>query len=75
MYQYLLSEDFRFAPELLGYVYEETPDRVIGFLCQAIRGGHPLAADHDKCMDALERLHAKGIYHGDINKFNILIRP
>lgn len=75
MYQYLLGENLPFGPELLGYVYEETPNRVIGFLCQAIRGRHPLVADYDICMNALERLHAKGIHHGDINKFNILITP
>lgn len=61
MYQYLHGENLPFAPELLGFVYEESPDRVIGFLCQAIHGRHPSATDHKKCMDALERLHAKGV--------------
>lgn len=75
MYQYLLGENSPLVPELLGYVYEETPDRVIGFLCQAISGRHPFLADYDNCMNALERIHAKGIYHGDINKYNILITP
>lgn len=27
-------------------------------------------ADHSRCMDALEELHAKGIHHGILNKFN-----
>lgn len=75
MYHYLLGENLAFGPELLGYVYEETPDCVIGFLCQAINGRHPLDADYDLCMNALKNLHAKGIHHGDINKFNILITP
>jgi hypothetical protein len=75
LYQYLLCENLPFGPELLGYVYEETPDRVIGFLCQAIRGRHPLVADYDICMNALEGFHAKGIHHGDVNRFNILITP
>lgn len=32
-------------------------------------------ADHSRCMDALGELHAKGIHHGILNKFNILITP
>ena len=75
MYQYLLGENLPFGPELLGYVYEETPDRVIGFLCQAIRGRNPLVSDYDICTNALEGLHAKGIHYGDVNRFNILITP
>ncbi|KAF2770078.1 hypothetical protein EJ03DRAFT_79526 [Teratosphaeria nubilosa] len=75
MYQYLLGEEFPMAPELLGYVYEETADRIIGFLCEGVKGRHPLAGDLNSCINALERLHAKGVYHGDINKYNMLITP
>lgn len=32
-------------------------------------------ADHSRCMDALGELHAKGIHHGILNKFSILITP
>lgn len=32
-------------------------------------------ADHSRCMDALGEFHAKGIHHGNLNKFNILITP
>jgi hypothetical protein len=75
MYHYLLTENSPLVPKLLGYVYEETPDRIIGFLCQAIPGRHPRAADYDRCLDALKRIHAKGVIHGDINRYNILITP
>ena len=40
-------------PRLLGYVYEEHPDRVIGFLCEAIEGKHPGPAHRPKCCEAL----------------------
>lgn len=70
-----LSDNSPLVPKFLGYVYEETPDRVIGFLCQAISGRHPSLADYDNCMSALEKIHAKGIHHGDINRYNILITP
>lgn len=50
MYQHLLRENPPCAPKLLGYVYEETSDRVVGLLCQAIEGRHPVAADHGACL-------------------------
>lgn len=75
MYQYMLHEHLSYAPRLLGYVYEESPDRVTGFFFQAIRGRHALVADYDMVLDALHRLHENGIHHGDVNKYNILITP
>jgi hypothetical protein len=75
MYHHLSIANSPLVPELLGYVYEEIPDRIIGFLCQAIPGRHPLAADYDTCLDALKQIHATGVIHGDINKYNILITP
>jgi hypothetical protein len=65
---------FRHAPKFLGYVYEETKDRVTGFLMEALSGHHPNIKDLEICQDAMTKLHALGIVHRDLNKFNIVIQ-
>ncbi|KAJ6784333.1 hypothetical protein PWT90_09956 [Aphanocladium album] len=62
------------APEFVGYVYEETPDRVVGFITEQVIGRYPNdASDFAACLVALRGLHEKGIVHGDLNKHNIII--
>lgn len=61
------------APKLLGFVYEETPDRIVGLVMEAIEGRRPTPVDFEMCSDALEELHRLGIIHGDINNHNIII--
>jgi hypothetical protein len=61
------------APKLLGYVYEEPHDRVVGFLFEKISGRRPGIADLELCENALRELHKLGIIHGDLNRDNIFI--
>ncbi|KAF1993738.1 hypothetical protein P154DRAFT_502962 [Amniculicola lignicola CBS 123094] len=70
---YSTLNEFSFAPNLLGYVYEETEDRVIGFLIEALNGRHPNVEDLEICRHAMLELHSRGVVHGDLNKFNIVI--
>ncbi|TWU74618.1 hypothetical protein ED733_001826 [Metarhizium rileyi] len=61
------------CPNLVGYVYEESPDRVVGFLMEEIVGYHPTIDDLAPCEAALRKLHNMGIAHGDPHKYNIII--
>lgn len=61
------------APKMLGYVYEETQDRVVGFLFEKISGYRPGIADLGLCQVALRELHGLNIIHGDINRDNIFV--
>ncbi|KAF1955684.1 hypothetical protein CC80DRAFT_593898 [Byssothecium circinans] len=70
---YGILDKFLFAPAFLGYVYEETEDQVVGFLMEALNGRHPRAEDLERCQDAMLQLHARGVVHGDLNKYNIII--
>lgn len=73
-YGVLERHGFTHAPKFLGYVYEGTKDRIIGFLMEALRGHHPNIKDLDTCQDAMTKLHAIGIVHRDLNKFNIVLQ-
>ena len=73
-YGVLEKHGFRHAPKFLGYVYEETIDRVTGFLMEALNGHHPGIKDLGVCQDAVLRLHALGIVHRDLNRFNIVLQ-
>lgn len=73
-YGILEQHGFKHAPRFLGYVYEETEDRVVGFLMEVLGGYHPSANDLEVCRSAMKNLHALGIVHRDLNKFNILLR-
>ena len=61
------------GPEFLGHVAEH--GRVMGWIMEDLgdaRTAEP--ADLEACQADLARLHALGIKHGDINRFNFLIR-
>ncbi|KAK7420321.1 hypothetical protein QQZ08_010454 [Neonectria magnoliae] len=61
------------GPEFLGHIHED--GRVIGFLLEEIPGVRPAEpGDLAACQRSLERLHALGIKHCDINRHNFLIR-
>ena len=60
------------GPTFLAHVTEA--GRVIGFLIEHIPGRIAETEDLHKCRSVLERLHALGIKHGDINKHNFLIK-
>ncbi|KAK5264343.1 hypothetical protein LTR96_010360 [Exophiala xenobiotica] len=71
---YTLAErKSQLGPELLGYAFEGSRDRVIGFLTKAIPGRPAHISDLEDCKEALGELHASGLLHGDLVKDNILI--
>ncbi|KAK2845243.1 hypothetical protein FQN49_005912 [Arthroderma sp. PD_2] len=70
-YQWIEGHDI--GPRFLGHLTED--GRVIGFIVERITGGrHAGPQDLELCQRALSRLHALGIRHGDINRFNFLIQ-
>lgn len=70
---YHILDGFPLIPTFMGYVYEETRDRVVGFLIEALEGRHPSAKDYEICQSGMFELHKRGVVHGDLNKYNILI--
>ncbi|RDW79335.1 uncharacterized protein DSM5745_06187 [Aspergillus mulundensis] len=73
VYSTLTSNAFPLAPKFIGFAYEETKDRVVGFLMEDISGHHPDIHDLKDCMETVHRLHTFGIVHGDLNRHNFLI--
>ncbi|AEO64115.1 8f74d80c-9d20-4583-b429-502a4e2bdbf8 [Thermothielavioides terrestris] len=73
-YHALALADTGLAPKLLGYVFEETPDRVVGFLVESLEGRAAGVGDLESCREALHKLH-RVLLHGDLCKYNIIITP
>lgn len=76
IYHVLTQRRSTACPRFLGYAYEGTTNRMVGFLCEDITGHHPRPGDINDlkiCDNALNQLHAMGITHGDINRSNIII--
>ncbi|KAJ5958441.1 uncharacterized protein N7479_005591 [Penicillium vulpinum] len=70
---YQLIEGYNIGPRFLGHLTEN--GRVIGFVIERITNArHAGPQDLDICQQSLTRLHALGIKHGDVNRFNFLIR-
>ncbi|PYH90238.1 hypothetical protein BO71DRAFT_402374 [Aspergillus ellipticus CBS 707.79] len=67
------GKDLNLAPKILGYVYEETPDRVMGVILEEVVGYRPGIEDLEVCREGLQRLHDLDIVHGDINRDNMFI--
>ncbi|KAI9810376.1 MAG: hypothetical protein M1832_001357 [Thelocarpon impressellum] len=60
------------APAFLGHVVEG--GRVIGLLLEHIAGGRAAGpADLEECRAALQRVHARGLLHGDVNRYNFVV--
>lgn len=72
-YRHLATRQSALAPKMLGYVYEDTKDRVIGVLIEEITGRFPTLDDLEACREALSSLHTDGIVHGDGNQYNIIM--
>lgn len=62
----------RLAPKFVGYVFEESPDRVVGFLAESVEGRAAGLADLEACSRALGELH-RFLIHGDLCRYNIII--
>lgn len=61
------------GPQFLGHLTEN--GRVIGLIMERITNArHAGTQDIQACGDVLSRLHGLGVRHGDINRFNFLIR-
>ncbi|RAK88819.1 alpha-galactosidase A [Aspergillus costaricaensis CBS 115574] len=60
------------APRFLGHVHEH--GRVIGFILEKIEGREAGIEDLVGCQAVLKRLHGIGIVHGDVNRYNFVVR-
>ncbi|KAJ5462998.1 hypothetical protein N7475_007942 [Penicillium sp. IBT 31633x] len=70
---YQLIEGSGIGPRFLGHLTED--GRVIGFLMECITNArHAGPQDLEICQRTLSRLHALGLKHGDVNRFNFLVR-
>lgn len=70
-YEWIEGQDI--GPKFLGHVTEA--GRVMGWIIEDLgeaRTAEP--ADLTVCQEVLGRLHGLGIKHGDINRFNFLVR-
>ncbi|KAH0369217.1 hypothetical protein KCU65_g3418, partial [Aureobasidium melanogenum] len=70
-YEWIKDTDI--GPTFLAHLTEE--GRTIGFVMEHIAYAHHAEPEEMfSCQEALERLHKLGIQHGNVNKYNILIR-
>jgi hypothetical protein len=60
------------APNFLGHLTEN--GRVMGLLLEKVNGRFASPDDRSKCEEAIRRLHGMGLIHGDINRYNFLIK-
>lgn len=68
---YSWIEGHGIGPKFLGHLTEE--GRVIGFVLQNLHERHACIDDIVSCTRIVERLHALGILHGDLNRHNFLV--
>jgi serine/threonine protein kinase len=73
IYSTLTSTGFPLAPKFIGFVYEETEARIVGFLMEEIFGETADIHNLKDCVETVRLLHAFGIVHGDLNKYNLLM--
>lgn len=57
-------------PEVYGYVFEERPNRVIGFVMEYLEGPHAGPEDFSDCRSILTLVHQCGYLLGDLNRHN-----
>ncbi|RAK82277.1 uncharacterized protein BO72DRAFT_443720 [Aspergillus fijiensis CBS 313.89] len=73
IYSELSESGFPLAPRFIGYAYEDTRERTIGFLMEDIPGYPPDIRNLEECTRTIRLLHAFGFIHGDTNRYNFLI--
>ena len=59
------------APKFFAHLTEQ--GRIIGFLLEKVEGEFASISDLSKCQDALKRLHAMGMLHGDPTRYNFVV--
>ncbi|KAG6012531.1 hypothetical protein E4U54_007487 [Claviceps lovelessii] len=69
-YEWIEGKDI--GPKFLGHVTEA--GRVMGWVMEDLGGETAKPGDLAACQEVLGRLHALGIKHGDINRFNFLVQ-
>lgn len=69
---YRILENTGIAPRFLGHIHEH--GRVMGFVLEKVEGRPATIEDLSRCESVLQRLHDHGIVHGDINKYNFIVR-
>jgi predicted Ser/Thr protein kinase len=73
VYEKLEASNSQLAPRLLGLVFKDDKERVVGFLCEEIHGEVASQDDYSACEVALQTLHNLQILHGDLNRHNIIV--
>jgi RIO-like serine/threonine protein kinase len=73
IYSTLTASAFPHAPKFIGFVYEETKARIVGFLMEELSGETPDIHNLRDCVETVRLLHTCGIVHGDLNKYNFLM--
>ncbi|KAK4237664.1 cyclin f-box [Achaetomium macrosporum] len=68
---YQLLEGSGLAPRFLGHVHEN--GRIMRFLLEKAEGRPASFQDLSACETALRKLHALGLVHGDVNRYNFLV--
>ena len=61
----------KFVPQVIAQLTEH--GRTVGVLLQKLNGRYASLRDLRSCEDALRRLHALGIVHGDVNRYNFVV--
>lgn len=61
---------FTQMPEFYGYVYEEHPNRVVGFALEYLKGSHAGPEDLEDCSKILKAVHEMGYLLVDFNRYN-----
>ncbi|KAF4239103.1 hypothetical protein CNMCM6457_009147 [Aspergillus fumigatiaffinis] len=73
IYSTITASAFPHAPKFIGFVYEETKARIVGFLMEELSGETPDIHNLRDCVETVRLLHTCGIVHGDLNKYNFLM--
>ncbi|KAK7466353.1 hypothetical protein VKT23_005081 [Stygiomarasmius scandens] len=68
---YKLIEGCGIGPRFIGHLLEH--DRVIGFVLEKVDGRFANIDDLDVCTVAVDKLHALGIVHNDLNRYNFIV--
>ncbi|KAE8139799.1 hypothetical protein BDV38DRAFT_280715 [Aspergillus pseudotamarii] len=69
---YKMLERPGLAPRFVGYVHEH--GRMIDLVLEKLEGRHGYIEDLSTCQALLQRFHALGLLHGDVNRYNFIVQ-